>query len=154
MLVMRLARTGRKKLPHYRVVVADSRRAATGSFLKRLGHYDPHTKTFKVDEAATQTYLDNGTQPSSRVVKLLGDHTKVKLPGWAKANLIVKPERPKPAPEEAPAEKIPAESADSAESTEVSASTEEKTPEKDTDTAAVAEETEPADSPPKAEKTT
>ena len=38
---IRLRRTGAKKKPHYRVVVADSRAQRDGRFIEILGHYDP-----------------------------------------------------------------------------------------------------------------
>jgi small subunit ribosomal protein S16 len=41
MVVIRLARGGAKKRPFYNVVVADSRRTATGRFIERVGFYDP-----------------------------------------------------------------------------------------------------------------
>lgn len=103
MLTIRLARTGRKKLANYRVVVADSRRAATGRFIAQLGHYNPHTKELVLDDAQTQKYIDNGAQPSPRVVKVLQSYKGVKLPSWAEANLITKQKKPKkPVEEKAP----------------------------------------------------
>jgi small subunit ribosomal protein S16 len=41
MVVIRLARGGAKRRPFYNVVVADSRKAATGRFIERVGFYDP-----------------------------------------------------------------------------------------------------------------
>jgi len=41
MVVIRLARGGAKKRPFYSVVVADSRRTATGKFIERVGFYNP-----------------------------------------------------------------------------------------------------------------
>ena len=41
MVVIRLRRGGANKRPFYHVVVADSRRAASGKFIERLGFYDP-----------------------------------------------------------------------------------------------------------------
>ena len=41
MVVIRLARGGRKKRPHYRVTVADQRRWCGGRFIEVLGHYNP-----------------------------------------------------------------------------------------------------------------
>ena len=41
MVVIRLARGGAKKRPFYHLVVADSRRAATGRFIESVGFYDP-----------------------------------------------------------------------------------------------------------------
>ena len=123
MLVIRLARTGRTKYPTYRIVAAEKARATTGKFVAVLGHYNPHTKdvTVKVDEA--QKFLDNGAQPTPRVVKLLKD-AGVKLPKWVveastdKTKTIRhsdKLRKNQPAPEveevveEAPVEEAPAE---------------------------------------------
>ena len=41
MVVIRLARGGANKRPFYHLVVAESRRAATGRFIERVGFYDP-----------------------------------------------------------------------------------------------------------------
>jgi len=41
MVVIRLARGGAKKRPFFNVVVADSRKPATGKFIERVGFYDP-----------------------------------------------------------------------------------------------------------------
>ena len=41
MVVIRLARGGAKKRPFYNVVVADSRKPASGKFIERVGFYDP-----------------------------------------------------------------------------------------------------------------
>jgi small subunit ribosomal protein S16 len=38
---IRLTRGGRKKKPSYRIVVLDSRKKRDGSYLERLGHYNP-----------------------------------------------------------------------------------------------------------------
>jgi small subunit ribosomal protein S16 len=41
MVVIRLARGGAKKRPFYNIVAADSRFAAGGRFIERVGFYDP-----------------------------------------------------------------------------------------------------------------
>ena len=41
MVKMRLFRMGDKKNPIYRVVVVDSRKAATGEYIDCVGHYNP-----------------------------------------------------------------------------------------------------------------
>ncbi|HEO64201.1 MAG TPA: 30S ribosomal protein S16, partial [Candidatus Omnitrophica bacterium] len=38
---IRLRRIGKKKSPHYRIVVADERAARDGRFLDQLGFYNP-----------------------------------------------------------------------------------------------------------------
>jgi small subunit ribosomal protein S16 len=109
MLVIRLARTGRKKYPTYRLVAADSRRPTTGKFVSLLGHYNPHTKEFSLKKDEVQQYLKNGAQPSDAVIKLL-QQEKLDLPEWVQPK--VRPERKpkkepiaKPEPKaEAPAE--------------------------------------------------
>jgi small subunit ribosomal protein S16 len=101
MLVLRLSRTGRKKLANYRLVAADSRRAAQGKFVNQLGHYNPHTKALVFDKEKVEDYIKKGAQPSSAVVRLLKKE-KVVLPKWAEANLVIKKKAPKKK-EEAPA---------------------------------------------------
>ena len=71
MLSIRLARTGRNKYPTYRIVAAESARAATGKFVAVLGHYNPHTKELVIKKEEASHYLNNGAQPSNSVIKLL-----------------------------------------------------------------------------------
>jgi len=72
MLRIRLRRTGAKKKPNYRVVVADARAPRDGTFIEILGHYNPLTdpSTFVVDAARAQLWLARGAQPSDRVARL------------------------------------------------------------------------------------
>src|ERR671938_199141 len=72
MLRIRLRRTGAKKKPTYRVVVADARAPRDGAFLDILGHYNPRTEpsTVVIDAAKAQKWLSHGAQPSERVAKL------------------------------------------------------------------------------------
>jgi small subunit ribosomal protein S16 len=83
LLVIRLARTGRSKYPTYRIVAAESARAATGKFVAVLGHYNPHTKDLVIKREEVQKHLSNGAQPSNTVTKLLM-RDKVELPSWVK----------------------------------------------------------------------
>ena len=73
MLRIRLRRTGAKKKPSYRVVVADSRAARDGRFVDQLGHYDPMTDppTVVIDEEKALKWLRQGAQPSEAVMRLL-----------------------------------------------------------------------------------
>jgi small subunit ribosomal protein S16 len=52
---IRLARTGAKGQPSYRIVVADSRFPRNGRFIEILGHYNPRTNpvTIEVDREKT-----------------------------------------------------------------------------------------------------
>ena len=44
MVTIRLARHGAKKRPFYQIVVADSRNAATGRFIEKVGFFNPTAK--------------------------------------------------------------------------------------------------------------
>jgi len=84
MLAIRLQRLGRKGYPVYRLAVQEAQRhPSSGRVVAYVGSYNPHTKEAKVQVEAAQKYLDNGAQPSPRVVKLLKD-AGVKLPDWVK----------------------------------------------------------------------
>ena len=84
MLAIRMQRTGRKGHATYRVVVQDSQRTPTsGRVVAQIGHYDPHTKTVKIDSKKANFYLSNGAQPSERVARLI-QKEGVKLPEWVK----------------------------------------------------------------------
>ena len=73
MLKIRLRRTGAKKRPSYRVVVADARAPRDGAFVEILGHYNPLTEpaTIVINEERARHWLQNGAQPTDTVVRLL-----------------------------------------------------------------------------------
>jgi len=128
MLAIRLQRVGRAGYPTYRLAVQESQRhPSSGRVVAYVGSYNPHTKQVTVQTEAAQKFLDNGAQPTPRVVKLLKD-AGVKLPKWVKeapANKqkgIRKPEKlRKNQPKEEVVEEAPVESAEgSAETEEVS----------------------------------
>lgn len=84
MLAIRLQRLGRKGLPVYRLAVQESQRhPSSGRVVAYVGSYNPHTKEATIQNETAQKYLDNGAQPSPRVVKLLKD-AGVTLPKWVK----------------------------------------------------------------------
>jgi small subunit ribosomal protein S16 len=90
MLAIRLKRLGRKGQPVYRVIVQEAQRhPSSGRVVAYVGHYNPHSKEYKLDIEVIEAYLKNGAQPTPRVVKLLVD-AKVKLPTW-----VVKPKTDK-----------------------------------------------------------
>jgi small subunit ribosomal protein S16 len=82
MLAIRLQRIGRKGYPVYRLAVQEAQRhPSSGRVVSYVGSYNPHTKESTIQVETAQKYLDNGAQPSPRVVKLLKD-AGVKLPKW------------------------------------------------------------------------
>lgn len=84
MLAIRLQRVGRKGYPVYRLAVQEAQRhPSSGRVVAYVGSYNPHTKESNIQVELAQKYLDNGAQPTPRVVKLLAD-AGVKLPNWVK----------------------------------------------------------------------
>ncbi len=84
MLAIRLQRVGRKGYPVYRLAVQEAQRhPSSGRVVAYVGSYNPHTKKTNIQTEVAQKYLDNGAQPSPRVVRLLKE-AGVKLPKWVK----------------------------------------------------------------------
>jgi len=84
MLAIRLQRLGRKGYPVYRLAVQEAQRhPSSGRVVAYVGNYNPHTKEATIQVELAQKYLDNGAQPTPRVVKLLKD-AGVNLPKWVK----------------------------------------------------------------------
>lgn len=73
---IRLRRTGAKNNPHYRIVVADSRRAATGKFIEEIGYYSPVTEpvTIKIDKDKANKWIGNGAKPSATVDRIFREN--------------------------------------------------------------------------------
>ena len=73
MLRIRLRRTGKKKQPHYRVVVADQRAPRDGDFIEIIGHYNPRTEpsTLVLNEERVKHWISVGAQPSETVHRML-----------------------------------------------------------------------------------
>ena len=73
MVKIRLRRTGKKKKPSYRVVIADARSPRDGAFIEIIGHYNPLTEppTIIIDEEKALNWLTHGAQPTETVSRLL-----------------------------------------------------------------------------------
>ncbi|HLZ55968.1 MAG TPA: 30S ribosomal protein S16 [Ktedonosporobacter sp.] len=70
---IRLTRTGKKKAPSYRVVVADSRSPRDGRIIENIGWYNPlvEPSAIHIDEEKALKWLKNGAQPTDSVASLL-----------------------------------------------------------------------------------
>ena len=70
---IRLTRTGAKKAPSYRVVVADGRYPRDGRFIEEIGFYDPMKEpaVIKVDAEKAEKWLACGAQPTETVKAIL-----------------------------------------------------------------------------------
>lgn len=135
MLAIRMQRVGRKGYPVYRLAVQEAQRhPSSGRVVAYVGSYNPHTKDVKVQVELAQKYLDNGAQPSPRVVKLLKD-AGVKLPKWVVSTAtdhkksikhVEKLRRNQPKEEVAPVEEVVASEPQEAETAEVAETTTEE----------------------------
>jgi len=67
--MIRLARTGAKKKPHYRVVVIEKANARDGRFVEIVGHYNPRTNPAEVvlKRERIEYWMSRGAQPSDTV---------------------------------------------------------------------------------------
>ena len=71
---IRLRKIGRKKLPLYRIVVADKESPRDGRFIEILGTYDPKqegAKKIVIDVDKAKGWLAKGATPTGTVEALL-----------------------------------------------------------------------------------
>ncbi len=70
---IRLRRMGRKKQPHYRIVVAESLAPRDGRFLETVGFYDPLPQPARlaVNQERVAYWLERGAIPTETVAQLL-----------------------------------------------------------------------------------
>ena len=72
-VAIRLQRHGAKKNPFYKIVVTDLRNRRDGSFIERIGHYDPKRNPveFKVENERLDYWLSKGARTSRTINSLL-----------------------------------------------------------------------------------
>ena len=72
MLMIRLARVGARKQPHYRVVVIEKDRARNGRSIEVVGTYNPRTSpaSLELKRDRIDYWVGNGARMSDRVEKL------------------------------------------------------------------------------------
>jgi small subunit ribosomal protein S16 len=70
---LRLRRMGRKKMPIYKIVAADSRAPRDGRFIESVGIYNPNDNPVSIDlkEDRVFYWLKSGAQPTYTVKSLL-----------------------------------------------------------------------------------
>ena len=132
---IRLSRGGSKKRPFYKVVVADQRAPRDGSFIEKLGTFNPllpkdHEQRLVLDVEKVKAWLAKGAQPTERMQKMLStlglcaapvihDQPKKSAPkAKAVARIQEKAEKAKAAEEAAKAAKAEAEANNSEASAE------------------------------------
>ena len=73
---IRLSRAGSKKRPYYHIVIADVRAPRDGSFIERIGAYNPmlpkeNADRVKLDVERAKHWLSVGAKPTDRVARFL-----------------------------------------------------------------------------------
>ena len=161
MLVIRLARTGRRNQPKFRLTVAEHSKPVDGKVVEVVGHYNPtvldKAQAFVVNKEAVEAWLAKGAKPSNTVSRLLNTYAGFSLaveqrPARKPKKAPAEPAAPAPAAvEEAPAEQpavadeeAPATEADVAPATETTSEEPVSTEEVATETPEAASD-EPAD---------
>ena len=82
---IRLSRSGSKKRPYYKIVVADSRRSRDGKYLERIGSYNPmlpkaNKERIKIDIERAKHWLSQGAKPTDRLAIFLGNMEVINKP--------------------------------------------------------------------------
>lgn len=72
---IRLSKKGRKKLPYYHIVVADSRAPRDGKFVERIGLYNPQTNpaTIELNFDSALDWIQKGAQPTDTCRAILSE---------------------------------------------------------------------------------
>ena len=96
---IRLKRLGKLRTPHYRIVIADSRKKRDGRVIEEIGRYIPteNPSFIEVDSERAQYWLGVGAQPTEQVevlLKLTGDFQKSKGDKDAKNTVQLKAAKP------------------------------------------------------------
>jgi small subunit ribosomal protein S16 len=96
---IRLVRLGKIRTPHFRIVVADSRKARNGLKIEEIGRYSPASdpSLIEVNSERAQHWLKNGAQPTEAVealLKITGDWQKFKGTAGSEGTLKTLPARP------------------------------------------------------------
>jgi small subunit ribosomal protein S16 len=73
MLKIKLARFGKKKQPHYRIVINEARDKRDGKYVESIGQYAPTLipKILIVDLEKYESWLKKGAQPTDTVLALV-----------------------------------------------------------------------------------
>lgn len=74
---IRLRRMGAKKVPFYRIVVADAKAPLKGKFIESLGWYDPKAKKARVNKEKVLEWIGKGAQLTNSVEKLLVNYSLI-----------------------------------------------------------------------------
>jgi small subunit ribosomal protein S16 len=103
--MIRLARVGARKQPHYRIVVIEKDRARNGRSIEVVGTYNPRTEPTSIElkSERIEYWTSKGAQLSETVGKLIVKHKSA-----AEAATLPASETPAPKAAATPAPKVEA----------------------------------------------
>lgn len=109
-LKLRLSRSGSKKRPYYRIVVAEATAPRDGRFIEKIGTFNPllpkdRKERLVLDQDRARYWLKSGAQPTDRVLRMLDGL------GIAKREARNNPEKAKPRKKRQEREKAAADAA-------------------------------------------
>jgi small subunit ribosomal protein S16 len=72
MLKIKLARVGKRKQPHYRIVINEARSKRDSGYVEMIGHYAPtqDPKELELDLERYDYWVEKGAQPTDTVASL------------------------------------------------------------------------------------
>ena len=75
MVKIRLQKLGRRNRSYFRIVVTDARVKRQGTYLEKIGQYDPiettPEKALKLNAERIKHWMGHGAQPTEAVAKLM-----------------------------------------------------------------------------------
>jgi len=79
-VTIRLMKFGKRSYPTYRIVVLDKRKKRDGSYLEKVGTYNPHTDpaTLIIDDRKLGDWVKKGAQVSEGMRRLLKNRKTTK----------------------------------------------------------------------------
>lgn len=95
MVVIRMARGGRKGSPVFKLMVANKRAALGGRFIEKLGTFTPSEENvgkLEINQERYDFWVSKGAQPTDRVKLLVKTLTKGKTPKQPKVKPKAKEE--------------------------------------------------------------
>lgn len=111
MLMIRLARFGKKKQPFFRIVVSDKKHTPRGKKVEYIGQYNPRSKDLVLDKERAAYWLSQGAGYSRTVGMMLIKEELIKKEDLPVIYRVEKKRKKKKEAEEATANKVPAETA-------------------------------------------
>lgn len=78
-VTIRLMRFGKRKYPTYRIVAIDKRKKRDGSYIEKVGFYNPMTEpaTLELNKEKFESWMQKGAQLSDGLRRLIKDKERV-----------------------------------------------------------------------------